>query len=293
MLKRKQRPLKVEIPPPEAKPPYARVGVFAAVGLVIGVAWPSVAGIRVGPEIPGSEKVADADGAAVAEPALAATANEPSTAEPATAPASDVAVSKEQRVVVGGGEIRKCYKGKSEIEGDCGRLALDKLIVPKLEELTSCPAALGLEGQLEVGFDIAFDDKAIKVVPGKKGEIPSTTVNGIVRCVADFIADVSPEKIQNKHSRYKVFYTVDFFPPGTALPTEGDKDAPEGEADSRRGVAAVTWDTALVRAEPTTGKVIARLVRGTRVTILGRRKDWYRVKIQSKEGWVYRGALGL
>ena len=290
MAKRKDRPLKVDIPAAEAKPPWSRVGIFAAVGLVVGVAWPSVAGIRVGPEIPGGEQAASP---AEAVPEAVATAPALSGTAPSTLPASDTPVSKEQRVVVGGGEIRKCYKGKSEIEGDCGRLPLDKIIVPKLQELTSCPAALGLEGQLEVGFDIGFDDKSIKVLPGKKGELPSTTVNGIVRCVADFLGDVSPEKIQNNHSRYKVFYTIDFYPPGTALATEGDKDAPEGEADSRRGVAAVTWDTALVRAEPTTGKVIARLVRGTKVTILGRRKDWYRVKMQAKEGWVYRGALGL
>jgi hypothetical protein len=289
MVKRKERPLKVEIPAAEAKSPWTRVGIFAAVGLVVGVAWPSVAGIRVGPEIPGGERETVAEEPA---PALAATA--PTAGgdhAPVVAPAA--AVSKEQRVVVGGGEIRKCYKGKSEIEGDCGRLALDEVIVPKLQELTSCPAALGLEGQIEVGFEVAFDDKAIKVLPGKKGDLPGTTVNGIVRCVADFLGDVSPDKIQNKHSKYRVFYTIDFYPPGTVLPTEGAKDAPEGEADSRRGVAAVTWDTALVRAEPATGKVIARLVRGTQVTILGRRKDWYRVKIQSKEGWVYRGALGL
>ena len=57
-------------------------------------------------------------------------------------------------------------------------------------------------------------------------------------------------------------------------------------------MASVTWDTALVRSEPKTGKVLMRLVRGTRVKILGRRKDWYRVKIREKEGWIYRGALG-
>jgi hypothetical protein len=292
MAKRTERPLKVEIPEAEAKPPWARAGAFAAIGLVVGIAWPSLAGMRVGPDLPGSEKDGGEEPAVEVAPALART--EPTAPTPApTQPAGEGPIAEQQRVVIGGGDIRQCFKGRDKIEGDCGRLLLDKVLTPKLQELTSCPAALGLEGQLEVGFDIAFDDKQIKVLPGKKGELPGTTVNGIVRCVADFIRDVSLDDIQHKHSRYKVFYTLDFYPPGAALPTEGDKNAPEGESDSRRGAASVTWDTALVRAEPVDGKVVARLVRGTRVTILGRRKDWYRVKVRSKEGWVYRGALGL
>jgi hypothetical protein len=144
-----------------------------------------------------------------------------------------------------------------------------------------------------IRFDVDFDKQEIAVRKGDKSEIPSSTVNGIMACVADYIADLSADKIPHKHDKYRVHYDLSFHPPGTAVPRSGQEDAAEDDSDAERGFASVTWDTGLIRDEPRTGKVVARLVRGTRVRILGRRKDWYRVKIRSKEGWLYRGALGL
>jgi len=174
-------------------------------------------------------------------------------------------------------------------------LRIDRVIAPRLQQLTSCPSALGLEGEMAIGFDLNFDKKEISVIKGKKSALPSTTVRGIIACVADYMRDVSPEKIVHKYSRYRVFYTLKFYPPGAAPNPQGaaEEAAAEAAAAEARGLATVNWDTALVRDEPRTGAVIARLVRGTRVKLLGRRKDWYRVKVRSKEGWVYRGALGL
>lgn len=282
--------VEVRVPAGSGKPPWARVAAFASVGLVVGVAWPSLAGLRIGPEVPGAEK----KNAPAAAPTAAPTAA-PSAVPLAKAPTADkpaTKISTTQRVVVGGGEVKRCYKGKDKIEGDCGRIGLDKVFVHRLDGLKGCPAALGLEGTMDVRFDLDFSKKVISVRQGKKGELPGTTVNGVMQCVRDYIADVDASKIPHKHSRYWVDYSIQFFPPGSALPSEGTTDAPEGESDSQRGVAAVTWDSVLVRDEPVNGKRVARLVRGTRVKILGRRKDWYRVKLRDKEGWVYRGALG-
>jgi len=282
--------VEVRIPAGGGRPPWTRVAAFASVGLVVGVAWPSLAGLRIGPEVPGNEKKSAPAAETTAAPTAAST-NAPSAKAP-TADEPATKISTTQRVVVGGGDVTRCYKGKDKIEGDCGRIKLDKVFVHRLEELKGCPAALGLEGQLEVRLDLSFEKKSISVRQGKKGELPGSTVNGVMRCVRDYIADVDASRIPHKHSRYWVEYTLEFFPPGSALPTEGTTDAPEGESDSQRGVAAVTWDSVLVRDEPVNGKRVARLVRGTRVKILGRRKDWYRVKLRDKEGWVYRGALG-
>jgi len=67
----------------------------------------------------------------------------------------------------------------------------------------------------------------------------------------------------------------------------------QGPADLKP--AQVEWEVALVRDAPKTGKVVARLPRGSRL-LLGPVKDgWYPVSYgsgNSSQGWVYRGAVG-
>ncbi|MCA9625669.1 MAG: SH3 domain-containing protein [Myxococcales bacterium] len=286
---------RVEVPAAGTdRPAWSRVGIFAAVGLVLGIAWPSLARVRIGPHVPGAKKEA-----AEAAPSTTPTAAPAPSAAPAApalvktaAPAAKVL--SEQLVVVSGGAVKHCFEGRDRHEGeDCGKIATDRLLAPRLEQLKGCPSALGLQGSMQIGFDLDFTKKEIAVRRGEDSEIPGSTVNGIMACLADYISDVSAEKIPHKHTKYRVVYDLKFYPPGTAVPRSGQaEDAPD-DSDEERGVASVSWDTALIRDEPRTGKVIARLVKGTRVKILGRRDDWYRVKMRSKEGWLYRGALGL
>jgi SH3-like domain-containing protein len=57
----------------------------------------------------------------------------------------------------------------------------------------------------------------------------------------------------------------------------------------------VEWEVALVRDSPKTGKVIARLPRGSQVRVGPVKDGWYPVTYgsgYSSEGWVYRGAIG-
>lgn len=289
---KKDKPVEVVIPDAKAdRPAWAQVGIFAAVGLVIGVAWPSLAGIHIGPSIPGSKKpdAQPTPSAATATPSAVSSA-----AVPAAKPAPAAEVLDKQLVVVSGGTIEHCFAGRDRLEGDaCGKLVVDRLLVPRLEKLDGCPSALGLAGEMGIRFDVDFKKQEIAVRKGETGEVPNSTVNGIMACVADYIADVSADKIPHKHDKYRIKYDLSFHPPGTAPPRSGQDEAAEDDADDERGFASVSWDTGLIRDEPRTGKVVARVVRGTRVRILGRRKDWYRVKIRSKEGWLYRGALGL
>jgi len=274
----------------QGRPPWIRASIFAAIGLVVGVAWPTLAGIRIGPDLPGAKR----DTSSAPPVAAAATQSAaPSAAASAAADAPD-AVSSKQLVAVEGGRISRCYHGKEKLAGErCGKLRIDKVLGPRLRALASCPSALGLKGQLEVAFDLDFREKEIRVIRGRGSKLPSSTVNGIVRCIADYLHDVSPEKIAHKHRKYRVEYTLKFYPPGSAPPRHGAEAPGADEGAAERATATVTWDTALVRDEPHTGKVIARLVRGTRVKLLGRRREWYRVRVASKDGWVYRGALGL
>jgi len=58
----------------------------------------------------------------------------------------------------------------------------------------------------------------------------------------------------------------------------------------------VSWETALVHATPEKdGKVVARVLSGTRVAVTGRSGDWYRIKYDARgrEGWVFRTAVGM
>jgi hypothetical protein len=59
--------------------------------------------------------------------------------------------------------------------------------------------------------------------------------------------------------------------------------------------APVVWEVALVRDAPKTGKVLARLPRGSTVRLGPVRDGWYPVKYGdgfAAEGWLYRGAVG-
>jgi hypothetical protein len=56
--------------------------------------------------------------------------------------------------------------------------------------------------------------------------------------------------------------------------------------------ARVTWQRALIRAEPRSGAVITRLPFDTSVTIEARSGSWYRVRWPSGTGWVFGEAIG-
>jgi len=273
-----------------------RIAVVGIVGLLVGVAWPTLAGIHVGPRVPGAKaptapptNSAAASGAK-ALPAAARTAQKLSPAPP------ESAASNKQVVVVGQGRIARCWDGKKRVEPEyCGSLRADRVFVRRLEALSSCPSALGLSGELELGFSLDFDDKSIHLRRGEKSKLPGSTVRGITACVADYVRDIPLEKIRRKYSKYLVYYKLSFYPPGSAPPRQPAEQSADDQQESSdvEATAVVQWDSVLLRSEPETGSVVARLVRGTRVQLLSRRGDWYRIRMRSKEGWVYRGSLGL
>jgi hypothetical protein len=311
---KKPRPLQIKEPTPvEDRPVWGRVGVVGGVGLAIGLLWPRLTGMHLAPDVPGAER--QAASAAAEEPAgpsgtpsgtpgLVVSAKAGPSAS-ANAPASD---ANQQLVVVGEGTIEKCWQGKDVSDGaECGPLRVDHILAPRLKQLSSCPSALGMSAELQIGFDLDFEKPEVKVIRGKKGDapkkgdVPSSTVQGVLSCIADSVRDISLQEIKHNHSKYRVYYTLKFYPPGARPSAEpaAEQPAEQGssgsdEAAEAKGTAAVTWETALVRDEPRTGKVVARLVKGTRVTLLSKRQDWYRVRVRAgEEGWLYRGSLGL
>lgn len=297
-------PLKVEIPrPADEQPAWSRVGIIAALGFVVGVAWPRLAGVKIGPSAPDDDRPAAAAVATAAPSAApeASAAPAPSGAPAAAAPEAEG--GNRQQVVVGPGKITRCFDKKNKKIEDCGQLQFDPVALPKLRELAKCPSAIGLEGKLSIGFNIDFQKKEVQVTKSKKTSLPMSTVQGILQCAAREFTNVSLDEVPNKHRGYTVFYTAAFYPPGKQPEAEvkpGSEEGEEGAAagattseSEASGLATVNWDTALVRKEPKNGDVVARLVRGTRVKIVGRQNDWYKVEHGSASGWVHRAAIGL
>lgn len=310
-MAKQEEKLKVEIPrPTDETPVWSRVGVIAAAGFLIGIAWPRLAGVRIGPTAPDDDRpqaaaVASAEPSALPRAEPSAPAPVPSAAPAgnsegaAQAPAE--ASGNKQTVVIGPGKITRCWDKRNKKIDECGQLQFDPVAAPKLKELEKCQAALGLEGKMQIGFNVDFQKKEVQVIKGKKTSLPTSTVQGILQCAAREFSNVSLEEVPHEHRRYTLFYMASFYPPGKqpegeAKPNDSEEEPTAGKTTSESeasGMASVNWDTALVRKEPRDGDVVARLVRGTRVKIVGRQNDWYKIEHGSTTGWVHRAAVGL
>jgi hypothetical protein len=306
-MAKQERPLKVELPTPaDERPAWSRVGVIAAAGFLLGIAWPRLAGVKIGPNVPGDLKTpTEATAAPATSAAPTASAAQapapPTTAAPTAAPEAPAPANKET-VVIGPGKIVKCWDKKNKKVSECGELQLDPVAVPKLKALSECTSAVGLSGKITLGFEIDFEKKEVHVTKGKKDKVPGSTVNGIVQCAAREFASIPLEEVPHKFKHYTVQYGLTFYPPGK-LPegAEGGAENAEGEAaagsttseSEANGSATVAWDSAPVRKDPKDGAIVVSLPRGTKVKIVGKRNDWYKVEHGGKTGWIYRGALGL
>jgi hypothetical protein len=309
-MAKQERPLEVEIPRPGSeKPAWSRVGIIGVAGFVIGIAWPRVAGIKVGPSVPSDlaakmEATATPPGSAASLAAGTPPSPSGSAASPSLAGTAESAAGQNQQlVVVGAGKIIRCYDKKDKKIEDCEKLLFDPIAVKKLKELSKCPSAIGLEGKMTVNFEVNFDKKEVQVGRAKKGAttLPSTTVNGILQCAAREFANASLEEVPHKYRRYSLAYALTFYPPGKRPESAEDgKSAEESgpaagsttDETEASGTAVVTVDTALLRKEPKSKEKVGRLVRGTKVKLLGRQNDWYKVEADSNVGWIYRSVIG-
>jgi hypothetical protein len=307
-MAKQDRPLEVEIPRPGSEnPAWSRVGIIGLAGFVIGMAWPRIAGVKVGPSVPGDlaakmEGAPSLSGSAAARPGATPPSPSGSAEAPALAGSAESAPgANQQLVVVGAGKISRCFGKKDKKIEDCEKLLFDPIAVPKLKELSRCPSAIGLAGKMTLGFEVNFDKKEVQVAKAKKGAttLPSTTVNGILQCAAREFANVSLEEVPHKHRRYTLAYPLTFYPPGKH-PEATEEGKAEGDSAAgsttdeteASGTAEVTVDAAPLRKEPKSKEKVGRLVRGTKVKLLGRQNDWYKVESGENVGWLYRSAIG-
>jgi hypothetical protein len=302
-LRNADGPLTVQVPSPgQDRPSWIGVGAVAVVGFVVGVAWPRLAGVRLGPSVPDSP----AASASESEPTPVATPSPPKVAPavPAALPApvaSPPVVSSSQaaaappaapgglRVTVAHGAVFSCKTagGESLKGAECGALpGLDGLVLPRLRKLADCPDAGSGKVHLVVRADFARN--ALGVEPGHDHASPATAP--VLACAKSALASASLEGIAHDNPRYGVAYVVTLGAPSTAEPEAAAPPTPLAD-----GTAQVVWDVAIVRDAPKTGKVLARLQRGTPLHIGTSKDGWYPVKYGdgfATEGWVYRGAIG-
>ena len=286
----------VQIPAPGAdKPSWLRVGAFALVGFAIGVAWPKLAGIRLGPAAPAEAVSAVAASRAAEMASASAVANAPaSTAPTASAPAP---AAPNVSVTVGHVAILSCKTedGESLKGKDCGWLTgLDPLIQTRLKRLAQLPATAENPGKLNVILGLDFKNNRISVESGKSSTVKD--VDSLKAFIAGEVKSMSLKPVDHQNERYSVLYVVNISTGADATPaTSASAPSKPVENALPEGQAAVAWETAIVRDAPHTGAIVAHLPRGTKVQLGTSDGGWYKIKFGpsfASEGYVYRGAIG-
>lgn len=288
-MARRERNLKVEVPKPEQdRAEFGKVGIIAAVGFAIGIAWPWFAGVRLVPSPPNDEGDPTPAASAAASASPSAAASSVPAPEGSAPPPSRTAG---ETVKVGEGQITGCRDGKKKLK-DCDRVAFDAVAQSKLSSLATCEAGKGKNLILSIGFELDFEEKRVSdVFAGKSTTFSKDDTQTLLECAKKEFDGVRLDGIEHEHSRYSVFYFVQFVPPGTVL----DASQLEQQTAEASGLATVQWDVAVVRDQPEDGKIVARLRYGTRAVVTARRGKWYQIKYDTKGalGWVHQNAIGL
>ena len=299
-----QRQLAVMMPKPDQdRPSWGRVGIIAAVGFVIGIAWPRIAGVKLGPSAPGESDKAQAAASAAAPsanlnaPAGAAKSASMASGMPSATPsASAVALAAPPDVTVARGVLLNCKTsdGESQKGPDCGKAPnFDVVAQNRLQHLAQCSAAAGVSGKLSAVFSLDFGSGRIAIDIGKSSTI--TNQDSIGSCLKTEFLGVNIAGLTHEHPKYTMAYHVTFAAPKEGASASPADTAPPAAISEGAPTAQIGWEVALVRDTPKTGSIVARLPRGTKVRVGAPKDGWYRIQYGNafaSEGWVYRGAIG-
>ena len=325
--KRQNPPFAVDIPKRKAdEPSWLRIGGIAIVGFVVGVAWPKITGVRVGPSAPpeataashagaqaaASEGAENAANAKAAAPPSSNAAGTPSVSAvvPSTASAAAAAgLTTSSEILVKNGILLSCRTEAGDtLKGlACGPIAFDAIAQPRIKRLTQCAAAEGAEGKFGVVFNLDFRSNKTNFAISRSSTVKDP--DGLLTCLKQGFDSVSLSAIAHEHPTYSLSYNANFTPKSSGAPS-GDRsptpstpaaghpngaDAPGAAAAASAGAAQIVWEVAIVRDRPRTGQVVARLPRGSSVHVGSGQDGWYQVKYGdafASEGWLYRAAIG-
>jgi hypothetical protein len=317
--------LAVEVPTAEKdKPAWVKVGVIAAVGFVVGIAWPRLAGVRIGPTAPSEAAAAasaahagrapDAPPASVTKPAASVSA-----APPATTPPSPAGVALPPTITVARGLVLNCTTtdGDKKKGKDCGAVpGVDEIVRPRIKKLANCSGMEGQTGKFTLTANADF-------VSGRfwydinKANATVQNFDAVQSCLKTMFHNTATTATPHEHAKYTVVYTAQLAPgtsdddkavahkekdkdkaadkPDESKAKTEDKPAEKPAAANATGEADVVWDVALVRDNPKTGALVSRLPKGSKVKVGATKDGWYQIKYGDgfgSEGWVYRGAIG-
>jgi hypothetical protein len=253
----------------------AKVGWVAGVGFLMGVVWPRLLGISLVPEAPVREAQPREDEQKEVVP------SDPGEQTKLT-PADLLEISEPQ--------VTSCRDAKDKPLKECNDVNFDELFHAPLLSLTTCPGSNGVFGTLSLGFEASFQQQKVqKIESGKSTNLPEAVLSQLMKCAEEQLGAVPLTKTRASAASYTIFYKLLF--------KSAEVAASEAESTVQAsGIATVEWRTALVRDEPDgEAPVRARVLAGARLTVTGRRGDWYRVKYDAKgrEGWTHGAALGL
>lgn len=311
---RKDAPLAYDVPSSDRdNPGWVKVGVIAVLGFVIGIAWPRLMGVRLGPSAPGEAASALAASSASAMPkseAVPAVPAQPAAvltvaagaAPSATAPrVDDTPADTGVNVALGKTSMLSCKAdGETKKGKDCGTLAgLDTLVNGRLRKLSTCAAAEGQSGKLSVVVTADFAANKVSWDLGKSSTVGNA--DGIGGCLKTLFTGATTAGITHEHPRYVVAYSAMISGPRGAKNASVEENGAPPPKENREPVTAsagestIGWDVALVRETPKVGAIVARLPRGSKVKVGANKDGWLSIKYGdgfASEGWIYRGALG-
>lgn len=299
-------PLTVHVPSAaEDRPSWPGVAAIAVVGFAVGVAWPRLAGVRLGPGVPDGP-VASASGEPVAPtasgvpgPAAPMPAVPAALPVPAASAAPVAAAAVIAHVSVGRGAIFACKTPDGDaLKGpECGALqGLDPLVQPRLQKLADCPEAADASGTLHLIVRADFARDALSVNLGREKGVASSAP--LLACAKSALAPVSLKGLTHDNARYSVAYSVKFgggSPASSAPESPAPSPAPPSPV-ATDGTAQVEYQVGIVRDAPrASGRVLARLTHGTALHVGAPKDGWYPVQYGdgfSSSGWLFHGAIG-
>jgi VCBS repeat-containing protein len=305
-----------------------KVGVIAAVGFVIGIAWPRLAGVRLGPNAPGESAAAASashGGRAPDGPPPASVtkvAGAPSgSAAPSAAPPATATAAAPPKISVSRGLVLTCKTtdGENKKGKECGAVpGVDEIVRPRVRNIATCSGMEGQTGKFSLTANADFVSGRFWYEVNTKSATVQN-LDAVQSCLKTVFHNTATVATPHEHNRYTVVYTAQLAAgeekdkdkvadktekadskaktaPEEKPATEEKPEKPEKPAPAAAsGEAEVAWDVGLVRDTPKTGTLVARLPRGTKVKVGTSKDGWYQVKYGdgfANEGWLYRGAIG-
>jgi Bacterial SH3 domain len=283
--------VKVKLPPEgdQDGPKLVHIGVIAAVCFLIGIAWPTLADIRLVPSVPNRGEPAQTP-KPKATPAAAENGGEIPVAKAAVVATPENPGAAQATLMIKDSLIVNCRDAEGRKVTQCDKPGFDSVAEPRLKALLGCEAVKDASGTLSIGFELDFAaEKITRIVHGKSTTFNEGVTTGLLECAKREFMTATLRGVPHTHPNYLQFYVVQFLPASQLAATGTDPLIPAS------GSATVVWNSARVRSQPDGGEVRTQLLYGTRLVVTARQGDWVRVRYDSQgnEGWVHKNALAL